>query len=235
MTGDYRKALHQNIDAIANAVVRLAAMVEDALARATAALLAGDLEAAQLLIENDDELDALSIDIEDHCFRILALESPLAVDLRTVVASMRINTDVERAGDLMANVAKGTRRLQGVVLPPRLRGLLQQMSDEAARLLRLAVDAYRQRDGTLGGTLDRADDVLDVLHAEFVQGIFETHNAGELTLQAAVQLALIARFYERVGDHAVNIGVRVQFIADGQLPEHIGAKRARERAQRAAS
>jgi phosphate transport system protein len=227
---DYRRQLHQEIDEIKADVVTLGAMVGEVIARATEVLLGGDMEAAQALIDYDDELDALSIDIEERCFRCLALQSPMASDLRAVVASLRIGSDIERSGDLMVNVAKAARRLYGTVLPPRLRGLCQQMADEASRLLRLAIDAYAERNGALGAALHDMDDRLDALQADFVQAIFEAHAGGAVDLQGAVQLAVIARYYERVGDHAVNIGERVWFMAVGRLPEHAGAARARMRA-----
>jgi phosphate transport system protein len=226
---DYRKALHADIDELRVEVVRLAAMVGDVIVRATEALLGYDMDAAADLIMNDDEVDALSIDIEERCFNLLALQQPMASDLRAIVASMKINADIERSGDLMVNVAKGARRMYGVELPPRLRGLIQQMSDEADRLLKLAVDAFSDRNGPLGAALNDIDDRLDLLQGEFVQAIFEAHAAGEIDLQAAVQLAVICRYYERVGDHAVNIGERVRFMADGRLPEHEGAARVKAR------
>jgi phosphate transport system protein len=229
MIEDFRKPLHHEIDGIKADVVKLGAMVAEVISQATEVLLDADMEAAQALIDHDDELDALSSDIEDRCFRCLALQSPVASDLRTVVASLRINSDIERSGDLMVNVAKAARRIYGTVFPPRIRGLAQQMSDEAHRLLGLAIDAYAERNGALGAALRDMDDRLDLLQADFVQAIFEGHASGLLGLQAAVQLAVIARYYERVGDHAVNIGDRVWFMADGRLPEHIGAARARAR------
>jgi phosphate transport system protein len=227
MTEDYRKQLHNEIDTIRADVVRLGAMVGEAVARATEVLLTSDMEAAQALIDDDDELDALSIDIEERCFRCLALQSPMASDLRAVMASLRINSDIERSGDLMVNVAKAARRIYGTTFPPRIRGLVQQMSDEAARLLRRSIDAYAERDGPLGAALRDMDDRLDGLQADFVQAIFEAHAAGWLDLQAAVQLALVARYFERAGDHAVNIGERVAFMTEGQLPAHAGANRVR--------
>jgi phosphate transport system protein len=234
MPDDYRKVLHAEIEDLRTRVIRLSAMTGDVIVRATEALLGYDMDAAAALIAHDDELDAVSIDIEERCFKLLALQQPMASDLRVIVSSLKINAEVERSADLMVNVAKGARRMYGVGLPPRLRGLIQQMSDEAGRLLRLAVDAFSDRDGPLGAALNDIDDRLDLLQAEFVQAIFEAHAAGEIDLQAAVQLAVIGRYYERVGDHAVNIGERVRFMTDGHLPEHAGAARVRARQAMAA-
>jgi phosphate transport system protein len=225
MAEDLRKVLHHEIDEIVADVLRLGALTCEVIVAATEAMLSSDLEATERIIDDDDEVDAVTVDVEERCFSTLALQSPMARDLRTIIASIKIAADIERSADLMVNVAKGTRRMYGVVLPPRVRGIVQQMSDEAVRLYRLALDSYSDRNGALGLALRDMDDHLDQLQNEFVAAIFEAHHAGDIDLQAAVQLALVARYYERVGDHAVNIGERVRFMADGVMPEHTGAAR----------
>ena len=97
----------------------------------------------------------------------------------------------------MVNVAKGARRIYGVEFDPRVRGLIERMSEEAARLFRLAIDAYVEGNASLAAALDDMDDGLDPLHKDYIQAIFESHHAPTLDLQAAVQLALIGRYYER--------------------------------------
>lgn len=225
MTEDLRKALHHEIETIKADIVRLAAMTTEVIPRATAALLDGDLQLTQVIIDGDDPIDELTASIEERCFSVLALQSPMARDLRTVVASVKIISDIERSADLMVNIAKATRRIYGVTFTPRLRGVIQEMSDEAVRIFRLAIDAYSENNGALGLALRDIDDRLDRLQTEFIQVIFESHDADELGLPAAVQLALVCRFYERVGDHAVNIGERVRFMADGVMPEPVGTSR----------
>lgn len=229
---DHRSTFHQGLDEVTGDLVRLAAMVNEVITLGTEALLEVDLDTAQTLIDNDDVLDALSIDVEERCFHLLALHQPVAGDLRQLVASLKINAEIERSGDLVVNIAKATRRIYGTEFTPALRGHIQQMSDEAARLCRLAVDAYAEHDGSLGAALDDIDDRLDTIHAEFIQSVFEAHRSEAIDLQVAVQLALVGRYYERIGDHAVNIGERVRFMADGYLPEHDGAAKARARAER---
>ena len=225
MTEDLRKALHNEIEAIKADIVRLAAMTTEVIPLATAALLDGDLGATQRIIDGDDPIDELTASIEERCFNVLALQSPMARDLRAVVASIKIISDIERSADLMVNIAKATRRIYGVTFTPRLRGVIQEMSDEAIRIYRLAIDAYSENNGALGMALRDIDDRLDRLQGEFIQIIFETHDGGELQLPAAVQLALVCRFYERVGDHAVNIGERVRFMAGGAMPDPVGSAR----------
>ncbi len=229
MIEDHRSPLHHGLDDLQAKIIRLAWTTGEVVTRSTNALLLSDLFEAQLIIDADDDTDLLSVEIEELCFELLVLQSPLARDLRLVVASMKINSDLERAADLMVNIAKATRRLHGTVIPPKLRGQIRLMGDEAAKLLRFSIDAYARQDGALGAAVRDIDDTLDRLHREFVSAIFESHAATDLGLQVAVQLALIGRFYERVGDHAVNVGEWAEFVADGHRPEHRGAVRAREK------
>lgn len=223
---ELRGGFHNELDEIRNAIVTLAAHVTEAIPRATEALLENDLELAQEVIEGDDVLDDLSIQIEDRSYAVIALQQPMASDMRAIVTAMKINGEYERSGDLAVNICKGVRRSYGLSLTPTLRGLITAMNDEAVRLTRLSVDAYAERHAGLAAALPDIDDRLDTLQREFIQSIFEAHAAGDLSLQHTVQLALIARYYERIGDHAVNIGERVQYMVTGSAPEHGSAVRA---------
>ncbi len=118
------------------------------------------------------------------------------------------------------NICKGARRLYGVQLDSRLRGMIAQMGEQAAQLFSLSIDSYVDADVPLASALDDMDDILDRLQVDFIAQIFECHAAEKIELQVAVQLALIARFYERIGDHGVNIGERVRYMVTGWLPSH---------------
>jgi phosphate transport system protein len=226
---EQRKTFHQELDGIRDDIVRLAAMTTEFVPRGTEVLLTTDLRGAQKLIEDDDELDQLTIEIEDRCYHVLALQQPMASDLRAIIAAVRLTSELERSGDLMVNVAKGARRIYGAHFDATLRGLIERMAEEAQRLLRLSIDAYVEQNAGLAAALDDMDDRLDQLHKDYIQAIFESHHSSTIDLQAAVQLALIGRYYERIGDHAVNIGNRVQYMVTGWLPEHSGAARAKAR------
>lgn len=223
---EIRKSFHQQLDDIKQDVIELAAMVVESIPRATQALLDADLGAAQAVIDYDDFLDAKSLEIDEHCLRLLALQQPMASDLRVIMTAMRLNWDLERAGDLACNICKTIRRMYGTPIEPKLRGLIVQMSEEAYRLTHLAIDAYAERNVALAAALDDMDDRLDALQRDFVIALIEQHDRSVMPLQSAVQLALVARYYERLGDHAVNIGERIQYMVTGWLPEHTGAARA---------
>jgi phosphate transport system protein len=209
--------------------------VIEAIPRATAILLEQDLEGADYLIAADDEVDARSLDLEERCFQVLALQAPVAVDLRAMIAGLKIIAEIERSADLAVNICKATRRIYGHELDPRLRGLIAKMGEQAQVLYRAAVDAYAQRDAAKAAALDDMDSLLDGLQRDFYQAIFESHAAGKTDLQVAVQLAMIGRFYERIGDHAVNIAERVLYLVTGWLPEHAGAARYRAGTSRSAT
>ena len=220
-----RRSFHDELDEIMRDITRLAAYVTEAIPKGTDALLANDLHAAQEIIDQDDVVDDLAIRSEERCYAALALQAPVASDLRAVIAAIRLIAEIERSMDLMVNVCKATRRIYPSELPPPIRGLLQQMCEEATRLFRMCVDAYVERDSALAAALDDIDDRLDELHADYIQEVLTW--AGDGDIQTAVQLALIGRYYERIGDHAVNIGERVRYMVDGWLPEQAGAARLR--------
>jgi phosphate transport system protein len=220
-----RRTYHQQLDGIRGDIVRMAAMVTEALPRATQALLDHDLGGAQQVIDGDDPLDLLALETEEQCYQVFALQQPMAGDLRSLITAVRMVSEIERSGDLVVNIAKGSRRIYGTEYTPRLRGLITIMGEEASRLFRLAIDAYDEGDAPMAAALDDLDDRLDQIHRDYIAEIFEASREGAFEVQAAVQLALIGRYYERIGDHAVNIGERVRYMVTGWLPEHAGAAR----------
>ena len=222
---EVRRSFHQTLEEIRQEMVQMAALVTEGIPRATAAMLDGDMATAQEIIDGDDPLDAKSVELEETCYQQLALQQPMAGDLRGIITAIRMISEIERSGDLVVNIAKGSRRIFGTELSARLRGLIEQMGEEATRLFRYAIDSYVDEDEAMAAAIDDLDDRLDNIHRDYIQEIFIVHNDGALPVQAAVQLALIGRYYERIGDHAVNIGERVRYMVTGWLPEHTGAAR----------
>ncbi len=214
-----RKTFHQQLATIKEEIVTLGALVLEAIPRGTDALLLGDLHSIEQIIHDDDQIDTLATALEEHCYSVLALQQPMARDLREIVTGIRMASEIGRSGDLVVNICKGARRMYGQELDPRLRGIIGRMSERAQQLYRFAIDAYVEGDAPLAAALHDMDDVLDQLQKDFITAIFESHGAGRIDLQVAIQLALIARFYERIGDHAVNIGERVRYMVTGALPD----------------
>lgn len=227
MTDELRKSFHSELDYIRQGITHLAASVIEAIPRATQVLLDRDLEGADYLLLADQEIDSRALDLEERCYQVLALQAPVAADLRQVMAAVKMISEIERSGDLCVNICKAARRIYGVELDPRLRGLITRMSDQAQQLFKYSIDAYVEADAPLAAAVPDMDDTLDRLHDEFIEQIFESHADEKLPLQVAVQLALVARFYERIGDHAVNISRRVRYMVTGWMPNHDGAIRMR--------
>ena len=227
---ELRKGFHQQLDGVRTELVRLAASVIEAIPRATAVILNGDLEGADALIRFDDEIDSLSLELEERCYQILALQAPVAGDLRQVVSVVKMIAEIERSADLAVNICKAARRIYGHDLDPRLRGLIARMGEQAEQLWESALESFEENDAAKAAAIDDMDSYLDSLQREFVQAILESHSENSIDLQVAIQLAVVARFYERIGDHAVNIGERVRYLVTGWLPEHKGAARFRQKA-----
>lgn len=213
-----RVGYQDELDDLRRDLMMLGALVTDLIGRGTAALLDRDLVAAQTIIDGDDIVDDRSLALEERCNMVMTLQSPIAGDLRFVLTTLRLASELERSADLVVNIAKSARRLYDVTFEPEIRGQIQQMGVEAAFLTRSAIDAYADSNASLAVALEDIDDRLDTLQVDSMAAVFKSHSTGNLDLRAAVQLAMIGRYYERIGDHAVNIGERVSYMVTGSLP-----------------
>ncbi len=215
----HRIKYHEELDALRNDLLRLGAMVCETVSRGTEVLLNGSLQDAHALIAEDAVINELSLSIEHASYTIMVRQAPIAKELRNLIATQKLVGELERSADLMVNVCKAGRRMYGAPFTPKIRDVITAMSREANKLLKLSLDAYAQSDAALAEALGDIDDELDQLNRDMVEEIFAAHAANEIDLGAAVQLALVARYYERIGDHAVNIGERVMYIETGWLPD----------------
>lgn len=190
-------------------VTQLFALVGEGVAGATDALLASDHEAALAIIARDQLIDRLYFDIEESVQRQFALQAPVATDMRYLLSMLRIVPELERSGDLVRHIARRALRDLATALPPRARGLLERMGHVGAQLWEASAAAYTQRDPDAHARMRLLDDELDELHVAIVAEIVEA----QLPTPVAIDLALVARFYERLGDHAVNVAGRIRFVA----------------------
>lgn len=214
-----RKALDEQLEELRGDVIKLAAMVGESIGAGTRAVLDADLGLAEQVIAGDEAVDELNRAIELRSYELFALQQPLmAVDLRTLLATLRILAELELTANLMVSVAKASRRLYPTELPPKIRGLIERMGAQGSVQLNLAVDAFADLEPSLASALADLDDVMDDLQKELFRAIFETCSNDEAGLQQAVQLALLGRFYERIADHAVQIGRWVTFMVTGEFP-----------------
>jgi phosphate transport system protein len=220
MVDELRHEFHGQMEEIRDGIARMSAGVTELVPRATEILLSADLEGAEYLVHGDVEYDRKSRELEEACFRLIALQQPVAGDLRQLVAAIKIIADVERSADLCANIVKAARRIYSHELDSHLRGLIQKMGNQAQLLFKETTEAYLLGDEIRASALFDMDTYLDDLHRQFIQTIFESHSTSRIDLQVGVQLGLVARFYERIGDHAVNVAGHTRYIVSGWLPTH---------------
>lgn len=211
MPEELRLAFHRDLAEIDQKVVQLFALVAEGLAKATDAFLSGDRESARELVARDELIDSLYHDVEDLVQHQFALQSPMARDLRFLLTILRIVPELERSHDLAEHIAKAATRGLPRELPPRVRGLIEEMGRVGVEMWRAAAASYLDRDADRAEALDRADDELDDLHVSLTAELV----SGQLSVPVATEMTLIARYYERLGDHAVNVARRVRFLALG--------------------
>ena len=216
-----RKAFHEELAEIGEDVVRLGALASEAIQAGTDAFLDANLGAAEAVIAADAVLDDLMHSIESRTYLLLARQQPMASDLRMLVTVLRVIHELERAGDLMVNVAKAARRLYPYQLDAKMRGLIHRMREQAVAQLRVAVEAFAARDPAKAAALGDMDDAMDDLQKDLFRTIFASEVQDESSLQRAVQIALVGRYYERIADHAVNTGERVAFMVTGEFFEDL--------------
>ena len=209
-----RRSFHQELADIERSVNVLFALVAEGLSGATDALLSGDLDAARQLAQQDSEVDRIYSGVEAVVERQLTLQSPAASDLRFLLNVLRILPELERSGDLTEHIAARAARGLGSELPPRVRLLVQRMGEVGVSMWRGVADAFAQRDAEAASRLREEDDELDDLHSSLTAELASQGLATPVTME----MALVGRFYERLGDHAVNIAERVRLLAPHSSP-----------------
>lgn len=212
-----RSAFREQLDIIGDELSEMSRLSSHAMRQAVRALETGDQGLAESVITADSEIDNLRDGLEIRSFDLLALQAPVATDLRAIIASLRMVFDLERMGDLAVHVAKVARlRRPAPVLPGPLLELVGAMGRMAADLGDRAAEMIRSRDETAVFALERADDELDRLH----RSLFQTLGRGDGTYsnEATIDAVLLGRYCERFGDHAVSLGERMVFLVTGQLP-----------------
>jgi phosphate transport system protein len=204
-----RQEFQRQLGAIEAKVIELFAMVAEDLPGATRALLTGDNEVLGVLTEREQVIDALYPEIEELVNREILLQAPVASDLRFLLSVLRIVPELERSHDLVLQIASRANHILSGDLSPRCHGLIERMGDCASAMWRQAVDSWYQRDRTAAIALADRDDEMDELHASLIAELA----AGGMSLPVTMEMTLVARFYERLGDHAVNIARRVAYLA----------------------
>jgi phosphate transport system protein len=212
--GERRADFERELEAIEAKIIELFAMVAEDLPGATDALLTGDNEVIRLLAERQEIIHAVYPDIEKLASRAILLQAPVADDLRFLLSALRILPDLERAHHSVVEIAARANHVLSDELSPRCRGLVDRMGTVAAEMWRQAADSWYQRDRTAANVLGMRDEEMDELHASLVAELA----SGRMTVPVTMEMTLVARFYERLSDHAVNVARRVVYLA-GSAPD----------------
>jgi phosphate transport system protein len=217
-----RTRFHEELEAIEVEIVGMGELAEGAVARAVDALVAGDRAGATEVIAGDDEVDGRYLDIEQRTLQTLALQTPVAVDLRLLSAMLHINLHLERVGDMAVNVAKIYLSVAHLPTDDAVLSQVREMGDVVRPMLRAAMEAFRTRDLELCLRLPAMDDPLDRLNLG-MYGKVAALAADRARLDWGLRMNVVARQLERVGDHAVDIAEQIGFLITGEFREFTDA------------
>ena len=206
---EHRQEFQRELEAIEAKVIELFAMVAEDVPGATRALLTGNNEMVAVLAGREQVIDALYPEIEKLVDREILLQAPVASDLRFLLSVLRIVPELERTHHLVVDIARRANLLLSEDLSPRTRGLVERMGSLASDMWRQAADCWYQRDRAAAFALGQRDNEMDELYASLIAELA----SGSMGLPVTMEMTLVARFYERLGDHAVNIARRVVYLA----------------------
>jgi phosphate transport system protein len=209
----------EELESLQGRLLEMGGLAEERVRAAVQGLVARDTGIIDSVLRGDEPINALHIDIDERCFRLLALHQPMATDLRAIVAAVKINTDLERVGDLAVNIAEAAKRY---ATHPPVKKLVDipTMGSIAQAMLRDALDAYVRRDTGLAHQVLNEDDRLDSLKTQVFRELLTYMLQDQTTVEPALDLILVSRHLERIGDHATNIAEDVIFMVSALDVRH---------------
>ncbi|MGA8257557.1 MAG: phosphate signaling complex protein PhoU [Nocardioides sp.] len=217
-----REQFHDQLETIFDDLATICGMVEVAVGLASESLMNADVAVAEQVISADIEIDRARERVEDSAFELLSLQQPVAGDLRTIVAALRMVSELERMGDLSVHVAKIARlRVPEIAVPELIRPTMSRMAVVAEDMVKRVAQVITSRDVEAAIALGRDDEEMDQLRrTSFAQLLAPEWDEG---VEAAVDIALLGRYYERIADHAVSVANRVVFVVTGTNPRSVDA------------
>ena len=225
MTTPFRH-FHEQLTQLEQRLLTMAGRAQELIDLAVDALRASDPRVAELVIARDAEIDALELEVEEQAIELLALQQPMARDLRFIVAAIKISSDLERVGDHAVNIAQSAQRLVAARTTITPDPEIEDMARRARQMLSDSLDAFLRGDGRLGREVCRADDQVDALNGSLFR-ILLTHMMEEpRMITPSLELLLVGRNLERVADLATNIGEDAVYLAEGKQIKHGGERRA---------
>jgi phosphate transport system protein len=215
-----RDAFHKELEAIDQEIVRMGALIEKSTEETTTALVECNKALAQRVMDGDEAIDEMFLDIEKRSLTLMAQQAPVAGDLRLIVAILRVNNDLERAGDLAYNIAKLVHLEDFREPSPKaVKSLVSELGLAAGRLMSNAIDVWASKDEAYAAGLQQQDDAVDDLHARLINELLQLKD--EAAIPSAIRLAMVGRYFERIADHAVNVGELVCYYVTGD-EAHLG-------------
>ena len=210
-----RDAFHDELDGISQSLLQMASLVKGAMESATTALLTPDLTLAEKVITEDSVIDSIQHDLDARTINLMARQQPVASDLRTLVTSLRMSADLERMGDLAHHIAKQARmRYPNIAVPAELIPIITNMGRVASQLIEKLSVVMEHRDIVRALEIESDDDEMDKLHRELISTLLDDN--WQHGIEAAIDMTLLGRYYERCADHAVSISRRVYFLVTGE-------------------
>jgi phosphate transport system protein len=210
---------HEELEALQGRLLEMGGLAEERVRAAVQGLVLRDAGLFAKVLNGDEPINQLHIEIDNRCFRLLALHQPMATNLRAIVAAVKINTDLERVGDLAVNIAEaGTRYISHAPVKKLID--IPQMGDIAQSMLRDALDAYVKRDTRLAHQVLNEDDRLDELKTQVFRDLLTYMLKDQTTVEPSLDLILVSRHLERIGDHATNVAEDVIFMVSALDVRH---------------
>ena len=213
------KHIERQIESLKERILRLGTLVEEAISKSITALINRDTSLAQGVIYNDSDIDAMEVEVEEECLKMLALYQPVAADLRFVVAALKINNDLERMGDLARNIAKRVTQLEGgdpYDLPPEIR----TMATQAQEMVRQCLDAVVKRDPTLARQVREEDDIVDEARQRIQRRVLQGIKDHPENVENLLRINSVSKHIERIADMATNIAEDVVYMVEGDIVRH---------------
>ena len=209
----------EEIDQLKERLLAMGGLAEERVREAVRGVAARDADRLEAVIAGDEPVNDLHIEIDERCFKMLALHQPMAADLRIIVGAVKINSDLERVGDLAVNIAEAARRYAAHAPVKKLIDI-PRMASIAQHMLRDALDAFVRRDVDLAQQVLNEDDRLDELKTQIFRELLTYMLQDPATIESALDLILISRHLERIGDHATNVAEDVIFIVSARDVRH---------------
>jgi len=210
-----REQFQEELDAVSATLVQMAGMVKTAMENATTALLTADLTLAEKVIADDLIIDEIQHELDARTINLIARQSPVATDLRTLVTSLRMSADLERMGDLAHHIAKSARmRYPATAVPPELSLTIEEMGRVCGKIIEKTSLVLKNKDTEQALEIEKDDDEIDTLHRKIITTLLDPN--WKHGIETAIDMTLLGRYYERCADHAVSIARRVYFLVKGK-------------------